>query len=59
MVISISIDQWLKNMLSSVFHEESCLNTTPLPFSLHCGTDEESYSPVHTSTQIKHILLGL
>lgn len=31
--ISISIDQWLKNMLPSVFHEEPCLNTpAPLPF---------------------------
>lgn len=58
--LPISIDQWLKNMLPSVFHEEPCVNTpTPLPFSLHCDRDEESYSPVQPSTLIKHIHLGL
>lgn len=58
--LPISIDQWLKTMLPSVFHEEPCVNTpTPLPFSLHCDRDEESYSPVQPSTLIKHIHLGL
>lgn len=58
--IPISIDQWLKNMLPSVFHGEPCLNTpAPLPFSLHCGRDEQSYSPGHPSMVKKHIHLRL